>query len=106
MSDRNWAGIIIANAIVLVVLAMALGTLADYVAISMGFRPVAGCRFYNDVQMYAATGCIWTVFAGVPFACLGRRSGKTLIVGGLALGILPMILNIYLTRIFGIGCLG
>ncbi|MFZ5734382.1 MAG: hypothetical protein ACOY4O_16720 [Pseudomonadota bacterium] len=106
MSEQNFAGGVVFNAAVLVVVAVATGAAIDYAAVIMGFAPPAGCALLTTVQTYAAAATICMVFAGVlalAFAS-NKAVGTTFIIGGLVVGSLPGVVDSYLGRYAGIGC--
>jgi hypothetical protein len=94
------------NTFVLVMAIVLAGAGIDWAASRMGVRPLIGCALLPVLENLSAGVAIALVFTGVVFACFfsKKRPGVTLILGGLLLGILPLLVNGYLVRLTGMGC--
>lgn len=106
MSDRDGARRLVVNAVVLVVLALALGAVTDYAAIWMGFSPPVGCALLPYVQALSMAGATVMAIIGLAILLLVRNTvaGVTLLFGALVLMVLPEVTSIYLGQVLGVGC--
>lgn len=106
MSDRDGAGRLVLNAVVLATLALTIGAVTDYVAVWMGFDPPVGCGLLPHVQALTMATAMVLAIVGIAIMLLVRNvgAGVTLLLGALLLLVSPEIVALYLTEILGTGC--
>ena len=106
MSDKSASARLVSNAVVLVTAVVLAGAGIDWAASRMGFRPPIGCALLPLLEIYSTAAAMVLVFIGVVHVCFrsNNRPGVTLILGGLLVGISPLLANGYLVRVSGLGC--
>lgn len=102
---RLTPGRIVSNALALVILAILVAIGIDHVAGWMGYRPSLTCGILPTLTNFCWTAALVMTFIGAAlYAFTRRRSGAMLFLAGLLTGLLPLLVNGYMVRLLGLGC--
>lgn len=107
MLDKFSFGRLVANAAVLLVVVILLSAGLDRAASWLGYQPGLGCGLMLGLTIFCWTVALILTFAGaaIYLLSLGGR-GAGMFFGGLVVGVLPMLVDSYMGRLFGLGCIG